>query len=293
MSFMENTTKEKNVINIQSIQLKQLIITILWNIYIKYPLAFMKNIIKLFMTENHKYISKDKQYKLSIIEILSLMKIPTDIFILSVAKNIDTDKLKSSEKTQSKVNGYYPYSLNQVQSTYEAKLCQLIYSYLIFGTFGISKINAKIDSKLCLDTWNEAINFITILLESKSPMTLFWLYEIINVLMYKFPIKEIGLSNYTKKQISNLIITIFNKIYEISINDYFEAVYNQPTQIIIPLPPSEYQTISYELYTDKISKIQTIMESEKRNKKIINKRNNKNKISIIDKEKEREKDINN
>ena len=78
------------------------------------------------MTENHKYISKDKQYKLSIIEILSLMKIPTDIFILSVAKNIDTDKLKYSEKTQTKTNGYYPYSLNQVQSTYEAKLCQLI-----------------------------------------------------------------------------------------------------------------------------------------------------------------------
>ena len=43
MSFMENTTQEKNIINIQSIQLKQLIITILFNIYIKYPLPFMKN----------------------------------------------------------------------------------------------------------------------------------------------------------------------------------------------------------------------------------------------------------
>ena len=91
----------------QSIQLKQLIITILWNIYIKYPLAFMKNIIKLFMTENHRYISKDKQYKLSIIEILNLMKIPTDIFILSISKNIDIDKLKITEKVQNKYYGYY------------------------------------------------------------------------------------------------------------------------------------------------------------------------------------------
>ena len=267
MSFMENINNEKNTTNIQSVQLKQLIITILWNIYIKYPLAFMKNIIKLFMTEDHRYISKDKQYKLSIIEILSLMKIPTDIFILSISKTIDTDKLKSSEKTQNKFNGYYPYSLNKDQSTYEAKLCQLIYSYLIFGQFGISKINVKIDSKLCLDTWTEAINLINILFESKSPMTLFWLYEIINVLMYKFPIKELGISNYIKKQISNIIINIFNKIYELSINDYYEAVYASPTQIITPLPPSVYQAISYELYTDKISKIQTMAESLKRNKK--------------------------
>ena len=213
MSFMESIDNEKNVTNIQSIQLKQLIITILWNIYIKYPLEFMKNIIKLFMTEDHRYISKDKQYKLSIIEILSLMKIPTDVFILSITKNIDTDKLKTFEKTQNKFNGYYPYSLNKDQSTYEAKLCQLLYSYLIFGQFGISKINSKIDSKLCLDTWNEAINLINILFESKSHMTLFCLYEIINVLMYKFHIKEIGISNYTKKQISTLIINIFNKIY--------------------------------------------------------------------------------
>ena len=128
-------------------------------------------------------------------------------------------------------------------------------------------------------------------------MTLFWLYEIINVLMYKFPIKEIGISNYTKKQISNLIITIFNKIYEMCINDYFEGVYQQPTQIITPLPPSVYQAISYSLYTDKISKIQTTIESEKRNKKIISKRkpgnDNKNKIINIDKEKEKERDINN
>jgi hypothetical protein len=187
--------EKKNIINIQSLQLKQLIITILWNIYIKYPLEFMKNIIKLFMTEDHHYISKDKQYKLSIIEILSLMKIPTDIFILSIAKNIDIDKIKITEKTQTKFNGYYPYSLNKDQSRYESKLCQLIYSYLIFSQFGISKTNSKIDSKLCLDTWNEAINLFNILFESKSPMTLFWLYEIINVLMYKFPIKEIGISN--------------------------------------------------------------------------------------------------
>ena len=292
MSFMENTNEEKKVVNNQGIQLKQLIITILWNIYIKYPLEFMRNIIKLFMTEDHRYISKDKQYKLSIIEILSLMKIPTDIFILSITKTIDTDKIKYSEKTQTKFNGYYPYSLNKTQATYEAKLCQLIYSYLIFGQYGISKTNAKIDSKLCLDTWNESINLITILFESKSPMTLFWLYEIINVLMYRFPIKEIGISNYTKKQISNLIINIFNKIYELSINDYYESVYAQPTQIITPLPPSVYQAISYELYTDKISKIQTEAESAKRNKKNNLKKqkklekNDKNKIIIVNIEKE-------
>ena len=278
MSFMENINNEiKSNTNMQSIQLKQLIITILWNIYIKYPLAFMKNIIKLFMTENHRYISKDKQYKLSIIEILNLMKIPTDIFILSISKNIDIDKLKITEKVQNKYNGYYPYILNKDQCTYESKLCQLIYSYLIYSQYGISKTNSKIDSKLYLDTWNEAINLINILNESKSPMTLYWLYEIINVLMYRFPIKEIGISSYTKKQISNIIINIFNKIYDICIKDYPEAIYVQPTQLVVPLPPSVYQAISYELFTDKISKIQTGTESGKRAKKNLGNKHKENK----------------
>mgnify|MGYP006988980857 CR=1 FL=1 len=162
------------------------------------------------------------------------MKIPTDVFILSIAKNIDTDKLKTFEKTQNKFNGYYPYSLNKDQSIYEAKICQLIYSYLVFGQFGISKNITRVDSKTCLDTWNEIINLANILYESKSAMTLYWLYEIINLAMYKFPIREITSSNYIKKKICNLIISLFNKIFEICINDNYESVYVLPTQLITP-----------------------------------------------------------
>ena len=229
----------------------------------------MKNIIKLFMNENNKYIYKDKQYKLTIIEILSYMKIPTDIFILSISKNIDIERIKNLEKVQNRYNGYYPYSLNKDQSTFEAKICQLVYSYIIFGQYGISKNNSKVDSKICLDTWNEIINYVNILFESKSSMTLYWLYEIINVAMYKFPIREITSSNYLKKRIMSLIINIFNKIFEVCINDNYESIYVLPTQIITPLPPSVYQAISYELYTTKIGKIPTNAESDtrKRNKK--------------------------
>ena len=86
----------------------------------------------------------------------------------------------------------------------------------------MSKTNAKIDNKLCLDTWNESINLINILFESKSPMTLFWLYEIINVLMYKFPIKEIGLSNYTKKHI---IIRPFTRINPLNLKMNIEYAF--------------------------------------------------------------------
>jgi hypothetical protein len=210
VSFLENKSND-NVMNIQSIQLKQLIIVILWNIYVKYPLPFMKNIIKLFMNENNKYIYKDKQYKLSIIEILSQMKIPTDIFILSISKNINVDNMKNLEKTQIKFKGFYPYSLNKDQSTYEAKLCQLIYSYIIFGQYGISKTNSKVDNKICLDTWNEIIDLVTILSESKSSMTLYWLYEIINAAVYKYPLREINSANYLKKKIINIIIIILNQ----------------------------------------------------------------------------------
>ena len=266
VSFMENKSNENNS-NIQSIQLKQLIISILWNIYIKYPLAFMKNILKLFMNEKNKYIHKDKQYKLSIIEILSHMKIPTDIFILSISNNINIEKIKNVEKVSAKYNGFYPYALNKDQSIYEAKLCQLIYSYIIFGQFGISKNNSKIDSKLCLSTWDEIINLVNILIDSKSSMTLYWLYEIINVAMYKFPIREIPSSNNMKKKIMTIIINVFNKIYEICINCYFDSIYTLSTEIITPLPPSFYQAISFELYTNKICKVPTITESASRSKR--------------------------
>ena len=98
-------------------------------------------------------------------------------------------------------------------------------------------------------------------------MTLYWLYEIINVAMYKFPIREIASANYIKKKIIYIIINLFNKIFEICINDNFESIYVLPTQIITPLPPSVYQAISYELYTTKISKIPTNSESASRSKR--------------------------
>ncbi len=276
VSFLEKKSNDNNL-NTQSVQLKQLIIIILWNIYAKYPLAFMKNIIKIFMNENNKYIYKDKQYKLSILEILSHMKIPTDIFILSISKNIDVERIKNLEKTQNKFNGFYPYSLNKDQSIFEAKLCQLIYSYIIFGQYGISQNNSKVDSKICLDTWNEIINLVNILSESKSSMTLYWLYEIINVAMYKFPIREITTANYLKKKIINLIVNLFNKIFEVCINDNYESVYVLPTQIVTPLPPSVYQSIAYELYSTKIGKIPTNAESDSRKRKL---KNNKEKKEI-------------
>ena len=41
------------------------------------------------------------------------MKIPTDIFILSIYKNIDIERIKNSEKSQNKYNGYYPYFIKK------------------------------------------------------------------------------------------------------------------------------------------------------------------------------------
>ena len=87
-----------------------------------------------------------------------------------------------------------------------------------------------------------------------------------------------GVVHYTKLHGSVDWISTDNNIKKIGlpfgarkIDPYLDApgLNAQATQIITPLPPSVYQAISYELYTDKISKIQTIMESEKRNKKII------------------------
>ena len=60
--------------------------------------CFMKNFINLWQDEKNRYISKDKQYKLSLIEMLVALEIPVEIVLMSINKNIDIAKIKEIKK---------------------------------------------------------------------------------------------------------------------------------------------------------------------------------------------------
>ena len=184
MTFNENI----NTISLfkkqkQNRQLKDQIIFILQNIFYKNPFDFMKNFINLWQDEKNRYISKDKQYKLSLIEMLVALEIPVEIVLMSINKNIDIAKIKEIKKSKVRVKDIYPFYLNKEQSTYEAKLCHLVYSYINYN------IHLRVDKNLP-DIWNEMLSFISVLSDSKATNTICWLYEIINLLLFKLPLKD-------------------------------------------------------------------------------------------------------
>src|SRR5690606_6197348 len=67
MSLLE----KKNIKQVKtSILLKSQIININLNLFISNPFEYMNKFINLWLNENNRYINKDKQYKLSMIELL-------------------------------------------------------------------------------------------------------------------------------------------------------------------------------------------------------------------------------
>ena len=251
MTFNENI----NTISLfkkqkQNRQLKDQIIFILQNIFYKNPFDFMKNFINLWQDEKNRYISKDKQYKLSLIEMLVALEIPVEIVLMSINKNIDIAKIKEIKKSKVRVKDIYPFYLNKEQSTYEAKLCHLVYSYINYN------IHLRVDKNLP-DIWNEMLSFISVLSDSKATNTICWLYEIINLLLFKLPLKDTVSDNSIKKKLSLIVISLFNRMLDSCIINKSDSVFEEPTQIVTPLPPSFYEKVAYQLYGNKISTIIT------------------------------------
>ena len=206
--FQSSITEELIVLsdkkgkNNKSIKLlKSQISNICMNIFISNPYEFMNCFLNLWLNEKHKYIHKDKQYKLSMIELLVNINIPAEVILISVLKNINISKIKDLKKSKHKVKGSYCFYINKDIATYEAKICHLVYSYIILNN------NLKIEKNIS-DIWNEAINFINIFIESKSPSTIYWVYEILNLLLIKLPIKE---SN--NKNQRHLLIDVVSKLF--------------------------------------------------------------------------------
>ena len=239
-----NISIDKKNKNNKSIKLlKSQISNICMNIFISNPYEFMNCFLNLWLNEKHKYVHKDKQYKLSMIELLVNINIPTEVILISILKNINVSKIKELKKSKHKVKGNYCFYINRDIASYEAKICHLVYSYIILNN------NLKIEKNIG-DIWNEMINFMNIFLESKSPSTIFWVYEILNLMLIKLPVREAN-----NKSLRNVLIDIVTKLFttvvKISNNNY-EILFEESTQIITPINPSVYELVALEVYSKNI-----------------------------------------
>lgn len=238
--------------NIKSTKtIKNQIQNIALNLFLKNPFQFMFRYLNLWLNESNSYISNDKQYKLSMIELLVSLNIPTEIVLNSIYKNIDIDTLKTLKKSKTKFKDLYPYILNKDICEYEAKICQFLYSYIIFNR----NINANI-----VDIWREILNLLNVFCESKSPNTLFWVYELINICLLKLHIKDTSSDKSIKTKLVTIIINLFNKNMDLFICNKIDVIFDGNNQLILPLPPSIYEKVAKEIVDIKIGEVKTSYE---------------------------------
>ena len=218
-------------------QVKSQIVHIAVNIFLSNPFEFMSKFMSLWMNEKNRFIANDKQYKVSMVELLVLMNLPMEIVINTITKNINVAKIKDYKKSKIKIKDSYPYYLNKDQCIYEAKICHLIYSYIIFNKY------LKVDKSI-VDIWNEMLNFLLIFMESKAPSTFFWIYEILNIILYKLPIRDTTGDYTIKKRLTLLMTGLFSKTMELAINNKMESLYEESSQLILPMSPSIYEKVA-------------------------------------------------
>jgi hypothetical protein len=233
--------------------LRSQIVNINLNLFLANPIEYMNKFLSLWMNEKNRYIVKDKQYKLSMIEILVNTGVSTDVVLAAVIRNVNATKIKDYKKSKVKIKDFYPFYLNKDQLTYEAKLCQFVYSYIIFNS------NLRVD-KTCVDIWNEIINLFLIFMESKAPSTFFWIVEILNIMLYKLPIREtLTQDKSIRTKLTTIVNTLFTKIMELSVNNKVDIIFEEASCLILPMNPSMYEKVTLEVYNKEIYKINSAL----------------------------------
>ena len=167
------------------------------------------------------------------------MNIPLNL-ILYCINQILIKKLKLAEmiykkaKKNQKINTPYEFSL------YEAKIFHFIYSYIL--------LNPIYDLKEITEIWKEMTNiFYTIINNSKILYTYCWLYEILQLSLYKFQIKNID-NNEIIKSISDTFNIITIKLMDASFDNKLDSVYTSDEKLVMPILPHVYTNIIAEIY---------------------------------------------
>ena len=219
--------------------IKKVVIEIAFNLFLSNSIQFIEKILDLwcFGNTNSSPInaSKDKQFQLSIIELLISMNLPMNV-ILYCINQILINKLKPPEQ-KSKKNKKEPKNSKTAyeNSLYEAKVFHFIYSYIL--------LNPIYDIKETTEIWKEMINiFYTIIKNSKILYTYCWLYEVMQISLDKFQISHVD-DFWFSRAMNDTFNIITNKLMEASFDNKIESMYLSDEKLVFPILPHIYTNI--------------------------------------------------
>ena len=142
------------------------------------------------------------------------MNIPMNIIFLTIGTMLNKIPKFSYSKGNTK-NYITPYSISVIES----QICLLLYSYILLN-------NKEKERKGGIaEIWNELLTILEFYLKnSKISNTMCWLYEILNMMVNKYPI-AITNDESIKKRAIDLYYNLNKKLMDISFNGKFESVY--------------------------------------------------------------------
>ena len=251
---------KKNMKKINKNPIKNIIKKISISIFKENPIDFIETLINLWCFNSKKFQNKedpnviiDKQYKLSIIELLISLKIPLNIILFCMGKIIQK-KYNSVNKDKRYIKNkeikcyITPYEF----SSYEAKFFHFIYSYILLNPNldiqGIIYNNNSTNTER-YESWKEMINLLNIVIsDTKIIYTTCWIYELLQLTLNKLPIKTMKDNAELKKSLTDIFNNITNKIMEASFSFKVDSKYIKTKKLIVPFLPHVYYNIIDELY---------------------------------------------
>ena len=128
-----------------------------------------------------------------------------------------------------------------------------MYSYITFNN------NIRVEKNITniTDIWNEMIIFFNIFLESKCPSTIYWVYEILNLMLLLLPVREAH-NKALRNTLFEIVSRIFSTVLKFS-NNNFEILFEESTTLITPINPSVYELIALEVYSKNIVEVKIKM----------------------------------
>ena len=282
--------------------IKLVIREIAFNLFISNPQEFIENIIKLWCckhninknnnkAENITNSSEDKQYKLSIIELLISLGIPLNIILYSTGKLIQ-NKIKLRNNIYKKNSTYKCISTPFDLSLFESKVFHFLYSYILLNPS--NSTNDKFNETN--EVWKEMVNLLnTVMYDTKIINTHCWLYEIMELTSEKYKISEIKENSDTIKKVNNIFYYITNKLMDSAFLNKQDSKYTKNDKLIPIYLPHIYLNIIDELYKDNLYKKETSDNNKEDNDELENNNDGKilNEYIIIDNEEEKNSETEN
>lgn len=243
---------------------QEAIIKIMTPVVIKYPNQTIRSVLNIWLNEHYR--NNDEALR-KIIDILVSLQVPLEDVISGIITNLESApdlKLKKSPAKGS-IEVSFPLAWR------EASTCLFLYSYLVY-TYDWYNKDKKAEDKIksLKSIWTNLVKLFKLLMVSRSPTTLCWLYDIMYLTGTKYDPRDIAQQERKiRKSIEDVIGQLTTDTALISVtqnglvvDDHFAlgiaynpSIYEQLMSIEIPEEKKENCTKETELLSLKLKEL--------------------------------------